>query len=140
MSSFRVRCCKQMHKDAGRHTTLVYLCINSCVRVKTAATCGICRPRVSWRTSPNFKTRDESPPATASCALFSVCLHSGREWQDTLREISFRHLRDIFREKRGGGKLASQLFHISLVDDHPKVMTHNLLNTATKKGRPMTRK
>jgi len=73
VSSLRVRRCKHMHKDAGRHTTYVCLCTNSCVRGKKAAAWGICQLRVSWHTSPSLKTRDGKPPATASWALFSVC-------------------------------------------------------------------
>ena len=71
VSSLRVRCCKHLHKDAGRHTMFVCLWSNSCVCGKTAATWGICRLRVSWRTSPNLKTRE---PAR-NCVLGPVlCL------------------------------------------------------------------
>jgi len=119
---------------AGRHTMFVCLCTNSCVRGKTAAAWGICRLRLSWRTLPNFKTRDGSPPATAFWALFSVCLHRGREWQDTLYMKFLSTTSVTFsEEKKGEGGLASQLFHVSLAGDHPKVMTDNLVYTATKK-------
>jgi len=36
-------------------------------------------------------------------------------------------------EKKGEGGLASQLFHVSLAGDHPKVMTDKLVYTETKK-------
>ena len=70
-------------------------------------------------------TRDGSPPATASWALFSVCLHSGKTiYVKFLSTISV-----TFSKKEKVWGLASQLFHVSLPGDQLKVMTDNMVYT-----------
>ena len=44
----------------------------------------------------------------------------------------------FFEGKKGGGLARQLFFHVSLASDHPKVMTDNLVCTATKE-RHLTR-